>query len=231
MLFTPADVSAAKPGGRAGRISAGRPGGGAVIKAKTVVTPKTIVAPKSIVKTTAAVKSKTVVAAKTIVKSKTLVATKTLALKPAVVKGLGGKAIKTSLYASKFGFKTKGGFVAYRGLKHGHWTRKWFCGARRCWMWYCPSACCWYYWSGASGCYMPINYLPDYPPTVVNGGVEPVLPPGAENVPAATGDEVPNVPASNTVNTNKANGNKANGNKANTNKANGNAPVAVNEAE
>src|SRR5262245_19318624 len=172
MLFAPANVSA-KPGGRAGppgRRPAGRPGGTTIVAPKVPVAPKTVVAPKA------------PGAPKTIVGSRPLAAPKQLALKPAYLT-VGGKSIATGLYASKFGFKTKGGLVAYKGLKHGHWTRKWFDARSRCWLWYCPSACGWYYWCGARGCYLPVRCLPDHPPTVVSDGAEPELPPGAGGVP------------------------------------------------
>jgi hypothetical protein len=161
---------------------------------KTIVGAKTIAGSKTIVGSKTVVGAKTVVGSKTIAGSKTLVASKKLALKPAFLK-VGGKSLKTSLYASKFGFKTKGGFVAYKGLKHCHWSRKWFCGAYGCWTWYCPSACCWYYWSADYCCYLPLRYMPVCAPGIAVDGVTPELPPGADNVPVATGDEVPAVPA------------------------------------
>jgi hypothetical protein len=191
-MLVAAPEASAKPGrgfapGRS--VAPARPVGG-----RTIVTPKTVITPKTTFASKTVVTTKGVGGAKKVLASKTLVAAKKVALKPAFVKGLGGKKIQTALYAKKFGFKTKGGAFAYKGLKHGHWSRKWFCGARRCWMWYCPSACGWYYWCPAYGCYLPMNYLPVAAPAEVVNGVAPELPPGANGIPEATGGEVPAVP-------------------------------------
>lgn len=115
--------------------------------------------------------------------------------KPGFVKpplGKGNVTVKTAVYAGQFGVRTKGGFVAFKGKGHGHWSRKWYNARLRCWHWFCPSTGGWYYWCGGHGAYLPLRYLPVCAPTMMPlGAAAGELPPGAENVPEASADEVP----------------------------------------
>lgn len=100
----------------------------------------------------------------------------------------------------------------YRG-----WSSSCYLPRYNCRCYYCPTACCWYYWYAPFNCYLPYDYIQQYPPIQVtnvnnntninvntninnsNVGGAPALPPGATplpqgSAPTLSGTTTPPVP-------------------------------------
>jgi hypothetical protein len=67
----------------------------------------------------------------------------------------------------------------YRGWTHACWYGRYHC---RCY-WH-PHNRLWYYWYAPQGCFLPISYLPDYPPSSDSGPTALINPSNSNDVPA-----------------------------------------------
>ncbi len=130
-----------------------------------------------------------------------------IAAAPAEAKGPGkstsiSKSISKSTSSSRsishnthFTFR----HVHYRNWSHFCWYPQYGCYCS-----YCPTACDWFYFYEPMGCYLPISYVRQYPPTTnvnvnVNNnnnvlGGTPALPVGATALPAGVTPPLPGGP-------------------------------------
>jgi hypothetical protein len=105
--------------------------------------------------------------------------------------------VSTAQYAQTYGTRLKSGQIAYKGIGHRHWSRRWYSQRWGCWCWYCPCTCEWYYWCGDRDYYLPVRYLTVVPPTCTTMDEQSpdVTPPdGGQVVQVRRGEEIPDLP-------------------------------------
>ncbi len=121
----------------------------------------------------------------------------TLKRRPGAVKAPGRGYVARKAYAKSFGTRLKSGYVAYRGLKHRHWSGRCYSRAWGCWLWLDPCTGGWYYWCGGRGYFLPVRYLSTCEPTTTEEDATENLPPESQDVPVSSIEEVPDLPEPN----------------------------------